>query len=68
MIILKLLGILIFAIAAVFCIKRMVACIMNIIALNNYRKNPDPLNQRHGMVLNKKTGELEADQSPILPF
>ncbi len=65
---LKLLGIIGLAIIGVFALKRLFFAILNLRALIEYKKNPDPINQRHGIVYNKKTGKLEADQSPILPY
>lgn len=54
--------------AILFCLKRAFNILLNIFALVSFKKDADPINQRHGMVFNKKTGQLEADQSPILPF
>lgn len=68
MVILKLLGIIVLAIVGVFCLKRLFFAVLNLRALINYKKHPESINQRHGIVYNKKTGKLEADQSPILPF
>ena len=66
--ILKLIGIIFLSIVALFCLKRIVFILFNLRALNQYRKNPDPINERHGMVFNKKTNKLEADQSIILHY
>lgn len=68
MIILKLIAVVLSIIAAIFCGKRLYYSILNLKALNSFRKNPNPINQRHGMVFNKTTEQLEADQSPILPY
>lgn len=66
--IVRLIGIIVLAMLAVFCLRRIVYAILNIRALNAYRHDANPLNQHQGIVLNKKTRKLEADQSPVLPF
>lgn len=68
MAILKLIGIIAFVILGVFSLKRLFFAILNLNALRQYKKHPDPMNQRHGIVYNRKTKKLEADQSPILPY
>ncbi len=55
-------------IVALYAVKKIIRTILNLRALNQYRKSPDPINQRHGIVYNKETNKLEADQSPILPY
>lgn len=64
----KLIAFIFISIAVIFSLKRAFYALKNIKALKNYEQDPDPINQRHGMVFNKKTGKLEADQSPILPY
>lgn len=64
----KLIGIVILAVVALFSLKRIVFGILNLRALRSYRRDANPINQRHGMVFNRRTRKLEADQSPILPF
>lgn len=67
-IIMKLLAIIILTIAIMFFTKKIVESIFNL-KMSLRRKNYyDVSNQRHGIVLNKKTKKLEADQSLILPF
>ena len=68
MAILKLIGIIAFVILGVFSLKRLIFAILNLNALRQYKKHPDPISQRHGIIYNKRTGKLEADQSPILPY
>lgn len=55
-------------ILVVLAIKRMILCVLNIIALFNRKDRCLPINQRHGIVYNKKNKKLEADQSLILPY
>lgn len=66
--ILKLIGIIVLLILAIFSLKRAFYCILNIIALKKYEKDPSSLPHKGGIVFNKKTGKLEADNSPILPW
>lgn len=50
---------------AVFFVRKLMESIVNLwIALRHKRKPP----YHEGMVLNKKTGKLEADNSKILPY
>ena len=50
MAILKLIGIIAFVILGVFSLKRLFFAILNLNALRQYKKHPDPMNQRHGIV------------------
>lgn len=50
----KLIGVIVLALMAVFCIKRIIFNILNIRALNHYKHDANPINQRQGIVLNKK--------------
>lgn len=68
MTVLKLIGIITLTVMALYCIKRIIIAILNLHALSQYRRTPDPINQRQGIVYNKRTNKLEADQSPILPY
>ncbi len=64
----KTIGLIILIFLIIFCLKRTYYAFMNILALRRYRKDPSSLPQHHSMVFNKKTGKLEADNSPILPY
>ncbi len=55
-------------VVAMLCVKKIVECILNIKVLNKKENHYDVAKQRNGIVYNKKTKKLEADQSIILPF
>lgn len=59
---------LVLTIVAVLCYNKIIKCIakLNIKSKKEYRY--DIAKQRNGIVYNKKTKKLEADQSIILPF
>lgn len=65
---LNLLKIILLTIVAIYAIIKIILAILNLRALNQYRKSPDAIHQRQGIVYNKRTKKLEADQSPILPY
>ena len=56
------------AVIIVWTLIKIVEKIFNIKALVYASRNPDVTKQKHGIVYNKKTKRLEADQSPITPF
>jgi hypothetical protein len=64
----KLLLLSILGIIAIFLFKRLIFAIYNLMDLFNKDIRTDVTRQRNGMVFNKKTKQLEADQSIILPF
>lgn len=66
--ILIVIAIILLACAFIFCVKRIIYAILNLIELRHFNRTADPINQRHGIVFNKTTQKLEADQSPILPY
>lgn len=65
---LKILAIIILTIAIMFFTKKFVESIFNLIFILKKKNWYDVSNQRHGIVLNKETKKLEADNSIILPF
>jgi hypothetical protein len=65
---LKVLAIILLTIAIMFFTKKIVENIFNLNILLRRKNYYDVSNQKHGIVLNKKTKKLEADQSIILPF
>lgn len=65
---LKILAIIILTIAIMFFTKKFVENILNLIFILNKKNRYDISNQKHGIVLNKETKKLEADNSIILPF
>lgn len=68
MLFVKLALLFILGILVVLAIKKMIFCILNIKFLLNRKDRCNPLNQRHGIVYNKKTNKLEEYQSPKLPY
>jgi len=67
MVIVRIMAIIILGIATTYFAKKFVESIYNFIALG--KKNyGDVTRQKHGIVFNKKTNKLEADQSLIVPF
>ena len=55
-------------IVAMLCVKKIVECLLNIIIFSKKENRYNVAKQRNGIVYNKKTQKLEADQSIILPF
>lgn len=55
-------------IVAVLCVKKIVECLLNILIFSKKENRYNVAKQRNGIVYNKKTQKLEADQSIILPF
>ena len=64
----KVLAFVLLTIGIMFFIKKLVESVINLIYLSKDKNFYDVSNQKHGVVLNKKTKRLEADQSVILPF
>ena len=52
----------------VWALTRLVETIYNIKALRKAARCPDETKQQQGIIYNKRTHKLEADQSPITPF
>lgn len=66
---LRLAGIVILAALGIFCLKRAYFCLLNLIWLWRYHKDPDCLSRRStGIVFNKKTGKLENWKRTIHPY
>ncbi len=55
-------------IVAMLCVKKIVECLLNILIFSKKENRYNVAKQRNGIVYNKKTQKLEADQSIILPF
>ena len=55
-------------IVAMLCVKKIVECLLNILISSKKENRYNVAKQRNGIVYNKKTQKLEADQSIILPF
>ncbi|MBQ7304529.1 MAG: hypothetical protein IJW75_06430, partial [Alphaproteobacteria bacterium] len=51
-----------------FCAARIIECFINIKLYRYSKKNPEDAIYSQGMVYNKKSGKLEADNRSILPF
>lgn len=66
-IIIKILIIIALGVITMFFIKKFIESIFNLIA-SREKNSYDLSRQREGIVLNKDTKRLEADQSLILPF
>lgn len=64
----KVLAVVLLTIAIMFFIKKLVESVINLSYLSKDKNLYDVSNQKHGVVLNKKTKKLEADQSVILPY
>ena len=67
MLVLKVIGLILCAIIACWAVSKIVEHTINLSSLNGTRKYP-PHIKRSGMVYNKKTKKLEADNSPREPF
>ena len=55
-------------IVAMLCVKKIVECLLNILIFSKKENRYNVAKQRNGIVYNRKTQKLEADQSIILPF
>ena len=65
---LKVLAVVLLTIVIMFFIRKLVESVFNLTFMLRKKNLYDVSNQRHGIVLNKETKKLEADQSIILPF
>jgi len=65
---LKVLAVVLLTIVIMFFIRKLVESVFNLTFMLRKKNSYDVSNQRHGIVLNKETKKLEADQSIILPF
>lgn len=52
----------------VWAFSQMIKALYNIKAFQEEKKNPGTHTNRGGMVLNIKTGKLEADNNIVMPF
>lgn len=66
--VLKIFALIIGTILIIFFLKKIVESICNLSILLRKKNYYDVTKQRHGVVINKKTKKIEADQSLILPF
>jgi len=55
-------------VVVVWTLMRFSVMILNIKAINKSKQSPDFRNRKQGMVVNKKTHRLEADQSFVTPL
>ena len=67
MLILKIIGLILCAIVACWASKKIVESVLNLISLSNNKKTYNNI-KRTGMVYNKNTKRLEADNSQSIPF
>jgi hypothetical protein len=67
-VILMCVSLILITIVASFCVKKIVESILNIQILSKKENYYNTARLQNGMVYNKKTKKLEADQSIILPF
>ena len=67
MIVLEVIGLILCTIIACWAVCKIVEHAINLASLNGTQKHPHHL-KRVGMVYNKKTKQLEADNSPKVPF
>ena len=67
MLTLKIIGLILCTIVACWASKKIVESILNLISLSHNKKMYDNI-KRTGMVYNKNTKKLEADNSPTVPF
>ena len=65
---LSVIGVILLGGVAMFLVKGLVEAIINLNVIKHEKQMPDLAKQRNGIVYNKKTKKLEADQSLILPF
>lgn len=65
---LSVIGVILLGGVAMYLIKELVEAIINLKVINREKQMPDLAKQRNGIVYNKKTHKLEADQSMILPY
>ena len=66
--VLKIVALVVGTILIMFFLKKIVESVCNLSVLLRKKNYYDVTKQRHGIVINKKTKKLEADQSLILPF
>lgn len=66
--VLKIVALVVGTILIMFFLKKIMESICNLSVLLRKKNYYDVTKQRHGIVINKKTKKLEADQSLILPF
>lgn len=66
--VLKIVALVVGTILIMFFLKKIVESICNLSVLLRKKNYYDVTKQRNGIVINKKTKKLEADQSLILPF
>lgn len=66
--VLKIIALIVGTLFIMFFLKKIVESICNLSVLLRKKNYYDVTKQRHGIVINKKTKKLEADQSLILPF
>jgi hypothetical protein len=66
--VLKIIALVAGTILIMFFLKKIMESICNLIILLGKKNYYDVTKQRQGIVINKKTKKLEADQSIILPF
>ena len=64
----RVIGLVVTSIFIMYLIKKLVENIANLSILLRKKNYYDVSKQKHGIVYNKKTKKLEADQSLILPF
>ena len=64
----RIIGLVVTSIFIMYLIKKLVENIANLSVLLRKKNYYDVSKQKHGIVYNKKTKKLEADQSLILPF
>lgn len=64
----RIIGLVVTSIFIMYLIKKLVENIANLSILLRKKNYYDVSKQKHGIVYNKKTKKLEADQSLILPF
>lgn len=67
-IIIYILILIVVSVVFILAARKLIECIVNLIIVFKKGKHPDLPMQRHGIVFNKKSGKLEADQTCILPF
>ena len=64
----RIIGILVTSVIIMYLIRKLVESIINLSILLRKENHFDVTKQRKGIVLNKRTKKLEADNSLILPF
>ena len=61
-------SLIILCVLAIYFFRKLMESLVNLYILSKKKNSHDLTKQRNGIVLNKKTKKLEADQSLILPF